>query len=733
MQNKQNVWKIGTRWGNMGPSNFDLFLNYQCAFFSLDDAERIGDWQKAEIGDLLLVCDGYKPVAIGIMQSKFENYQQGSIRFCKSDEDEWIDGSDNIRICKARFCLIPDGETATWGNDGMKRFCAHTNKSIVVEKWEEYSKNESKGVFDIKSRTVELLSTDAESGIFSANTRYRIPVYQRPYSWGESQLRRLLEDLKEGVINGEPMFLGTMQLSAPVPLSTSQQPLKCAYDIIDGQQRTTTLMLLRCLLEEKLEQTSTGDEREKNYITHVNRGAAQRDLDEFWAIRKKKELHACKLDSNTVNPYLANIAILNNLLNAYFPEVDEERPNVSPKALLDFIEHNLRFVVIETHAGISKTLKIFNTINTTGLDLGSDDLFKIRFYEYRKDVCQDTDDVFDKISEVYQKVADAQRERTGGMRYCMSDVLEVYQSVLVAKYNLENEAAGLPCPTFFERLFDSILNVRKWPVFKKAKVDMQVSELYSIVNAFKTVSGCFAKNENLRIMHRFLGETRYWEKVKFYLVTAIYFKAIDESELEKFDTLLFKLLVPPSLYWAQQVYAVHSNLIEILRSLPKNERNGIELLKRYICVGLDKDNIDPQEQFRNACGQQISGYPKWKNLICRLCEYLLALDKDNTLISMSLFGPGIDIEHIQCCTPNNPDDLEGWDEELHRLGNLVVLESSLNRSVGNRTQEKPAAYAQSAYVSVRLLHDKVAQWKPKDAKERRDELTERMHKFLFTA
>lgn len=732
MQNEQNVWKIGTRWGNMGPSNFDMFLNYQCAFISLDDAERVGDWRSAKIGDLLLACDGSKPVAIGIMQSPFENYQQSSIQFCKSDEGEWINGSDNVRICKARFCLIPEGENAAWCNDAMKRFCAHSNKDIVIKKWEEYSENESKGVFDIKSRTVELLSSDIASGIFTVNTRYRIPIYQRPYSWSEPQLRRLLEDLKQGVIKQEPMFLGTMQLSAPIPLSPNDQPKKCAYDIIDGQQRTTTLMLLHCLLEERLEKESLDHGREKNYITHVNRGAAQRDLDEFWEVCRNKGLHAYK-DSNNANPYLANIAILNNLLNAYFRDADEENPNLSPNALLDYIEQNLRFVVIETHASISKTLKIFNTINTTGLDLGSDDLFKIRFYEYRKDICQDTDDIFDKISGVYQKVADVRRVSTREMSYSMSDVLDVYQSVLVAKYNLENETALLPRQTFFDCLFDSLLNVRKWPAFKTAKVDMQVSDLNAIVDAFERVAECLEKHENARIMHRFLQETRYWGRVKHYLVTALYFKAIDESELEKFDTLLFKLLVPPSLYWAQKVYAVHRKLTEILHSLPKHEGKGIELLKGYLFIGLDKDNIDPQKQFRDACEQQISGYAKWKNLICRLCEYLLALDKDNLPIYKRLFAPGIDIEHIQCCTPNNPDDLEGWDDELHRLGNLVVLESSLNRSVGNRTQEKPAAYAQSAFESVRALHDKVARWKPEDAKLRRIELTERMRKFLFTA
>lgn len=202
MQNKQNVWKIGTHWGKYGPSNFDLFLNSQCAFFSLDDVERIGDWRSAKIGDLLLVCDGSKPVAIGIMQSKFENYQQGSIRFCKSDEDEWIDGSDNIRICKARFCLIPEGEkTASWGNDGEKRFCAHSNKDIVINKWREYEIREK---LDSNKELISL--TYAELAYASETKILTIPAVQRGVVWSPLQVINLWDSIVKGYPIGSFML-----------------------------------------------------------------------------------------------------------------------------------------------------------------------------------------------------------------------------------------------------------------------------------------------------------------------------------------------------------------------------------------------------------------------------------------------------------------------------------------------------------------------------------------------
>lgn len=728
MENYRRVWKIGTRWGNTGPSNLDLFLNYQCAFFGLDGS-GYGDYTKAKEGDLLLVCSGAKPVAIGIMKSEFFPYEESGITFCERDRNDWI-GEDDVVICKARFCMIPqDEKVKNWGNDSRRRFCSHSTIPIVNKKWEEYNNDVSKGSFDIKSRTVELLASDTSSGVFSDKIRYRIPVYQRPYSWGESELRRLVEDLKEGVVNKEPMFLGTMQLSAPIPLYSGNQPECYAFDIIDGQQRTTTLMLLRCLLEERLGEILNEDGRDRNFITHVNRGSAQRDLDEFWKTWKEKKLGDCKMDTVSANPYLANIANLNNLLDDYFLNSENEESNIGLSCLLDYINTSLRFVVIETHAGISKTLKIFNTINTTGLDLGSDDLFKIRLYEYRKDVCHDSDDIFDDISKVYERIANAQKDYTGGLYYSMSDVLDVYKRILIAKYQLRNDLDALSTSRFFERLFDSVLHVRKWPEFKDENVDMQIADLNTIVDTFEIIAKELRENQNLHIMHRFLFETRYgyaWN----YLAVALYFKSIAPNEMLDFDTLLFKLLVPPSLHWAKRVSAVQGQLLNILRALPT--RKGVELLRERLEHGLD--NQSGQDSFTEACNYPISGYIKWKNLICRLCEYLISQDENTPQTYANLFEKSIDIEHIQSYTDSKDRDATWniWGDEINRLGNLVIFESSLNRSVGNDTTKKPEKYASSVFRSVNKLKDEVEAWTLEKALERRKLLTQLMREYLFT-
>ncbi len=70
---------------------------------------------------------------------------------------------------------------------------------------------------------------------------YQIPRYQRPYSWGDEQIDKLWEDLRDAQANNEiNYFLGS--------IITARPPENKNYlDIVDGQQRLTTLIILLCV------------------------------------------------------------------------------------------------------------------------------------------------------------------------------------------------------------------------------------------------------------------------------------------------------------------------------------------------------------------------------------------------------------------------------------------------------------------------------------------------------
>lgn len=80
--------------------------------------------------------------------------------------------------------------------------------------------------------------------IFSSDFEFAIPDYQRPYSWGTEQALQLLDDLEASLDRDtdDPYFLGSIVL---VKESTSPKS-----EVIDGQQRLTTLSLLLAVLRD---------------------------------------------------------------------------------------------------------------------------------------------------------------------------------------------------------------------------------------------------------------------------------------------------------------------------------------------------------------------------------------------------------------------------------------------------------------------------------------------------
>ena len=68
------------------------------------------------------------------------------------------------------------------------------------------------------------------------NINYLVPIYQRNYAWGEMQIIQLIEDIESSISNSNhSYFLGNLIVN---------QTDNNVYEVIDGQQRLTTLYLL---------------------------------------------------------------------------------------------------------------------------------------------------------------------------------------------------------------------------------------------------------------------------------------------------------------------------------------------------------------------------------------------------------------------------------------------------------------------------------------------------------
>lgn len=92
------------------------------------------------------------------------------------------------------------------------------------------------------SDLIDPLSLLSVRGLLSKD-EYLIPMYQRNYAWGEGEINQLIQDIQDFTQTGKPYYIGTL-----VVFDRDESGRK-VYEVIDGQQRLTTLSLLAMALK----------------------------------------------------------------------------------------------------------------------------------------------------------------------------------------------------------------------------------------------------------------------------------------------------------------------------------------------------------------------------------------------------------------------------------------------------------------------------------------------------
>jgi uncharacterized protein DUF262 len=78
--------------------------------------------------------------------------------------------------------------------------------------------------------------------LFSGSNVFRMPIFQRPYSWDEETALELYDDIDQAAERASGYFLGPIIVAR----SGSNKP----YDVVDGQQRLVTLSVIFALLRD---------------------------------------------------------------------------------------------------------------------------------------------------------------------------------------------------------------------------------------------------------------------------------------------------------------------------------------------------------------------------------------------------------------------------------------------------------------------------------------------------
>jgi uncharacterized protein with ParB-like and HNH nuclease domain len=209
--------------------------------------------------------------------------------------------------------------------------------------------------------------------ILHSADQYVIPVFQRYYVWGKANWEQLWDDLQallEGPEEKRRHFLGSI-VCVPEPHLPGVVP---AYQVIDGQQRLTTLSILLCAVRDAAAHLGWDElaaEVEENYLIHRFKKGRER-YKVFPRLRDRESFLG--LIDHKAQPTPGQI----DAAHAYFTKQLHEggmlADEPSLRALFTILSTCLDFVSITL--GGENPYKIFKSLNSTGVDLEQGDLIR---------------------------------------------------------------------------------------------------------------------------------------------------------------------------------------------------------------------------------------------------------------------------------------------------------------------------------------------------------------------
>ncbi len=219
------------------------------------------------------------------------------------------------------------------------------------------------------------------SKVFSDDFVFSIPGYQRPYSWTTEQAQELIDDLY-GFMRSSDKELGEMPPYFLGSIVLIKQEALPATTVVDGQQRLTTVTLLLSAIRAKISDIKARQGISKliyeqgdiivNTANHYRLTLRERDKEFFReyvqhedGIEKLVNLNDKLPDSQ--NNLRVNARLYVNRLDAIPPE--------QRLRLAQFIATRCYLVTVCT-PDLDSAYRIFNVLNSRGLDLSATDILK---------------------------------------------------------------------------------------------------------------------------------------------------------------------------------------------------------------------------------------------------------------------------------------------------------------------------------------------------------------------
>jgi hypothetical protein len=557
--------------------------------------------------------------------------------------------------------------------------------------------------------TISVNKQTIEEFLLNARTKtFLIPEYQRPYSWTSEQIDTLFNDIWEFTCNeGGSDREGTYFLGSIVSYENDNRE----QEIIDGQQRITSIFLLLRAIYTKLNGVDEKTEKAKYFINKIE--------PLIWKTHKltgkvdySSVLLNSKVISETENEILKNIletGEINEELDDNYSKnynqifnLIEEKSVENALMIYEFIYALLNQVIILPITADSQetALTIFSTLNDRGLPLSDADIFKAKIYNHLKNK-NEKQDFIEKWKEL--------EEDTQNISESIQQLFYYYMFYLRAKENDRNSTTP---------------GLRKYysaNKFKKLLETNILEDLREILNIWEVIA---EPKKNI--------ENENWSKNKDIL------------------KVLNILTSYPNEFWKYPVivyYLSHKNKENFEKSFLKFLRKlYVELLKKYIeipTINAVKANIlklnaeiissdKPVFDFKSLSEDEIKEKIKMphRNAI-RMLLKTLTYDIQDELLEKKW-----EIEHILPVKWENNYDLRENEkvakEKIEHLGNKTPFEKKLNIiATNNYFSKKKSYYLKSEIKMTREIGEiKSDKWDLDDIVERDIRMTDKIISIL---
>lgn len=199
---------------------------------------------------------------------------------------------------------------------------------------------------------------------------YVIPRYQRAYAWEEKEIEQLIDDICDDNDPKRDYYIGSLIVAR------RKADDGVEYEIIDGQQRLTTIyLLLQCLLDEGY--FSRGEVSVGEALSFDCRSKSNCTLAYIRSDAQKSEGKEELLDQSIL---LAVDIIKKKLAREFGDRVEDQ------KKFVDRLKHVVLYrIEVPEHTDLNR---YFEIMNTRGEQLEQHDILKARLMNYLDDACE---------------------------------------------------------------------------------------------------------------------------------------------------------------------------------------------------------------------------------------------------------------------------------------------------------------------------------------------------------